>query len=304
MKNGIHAKFIVLAWLLLFGLTGCNGGGGGTPSTTPVNLSLTSISPTSGPIAGGTLITVTGTGFQTGATVELGNSPCIAPTIVSNTEITCTTTSSTTGTVNLTVTNSAGTTSTLSSAYLFIDPSAPTPAPTLVSISPTTGYTTGFTTITLTGTNFVAGLNIQVGNVDCGSIVINSASTATCQPPSQTAAATVSVSVTDTGGTASLPAAYTYVVAPTYTQLKTNIFSPICSTCHNPGGEGSGFVELLVYSSISNVLVPGNPSGSTLIQAVEGTIQGVPQMPEGETPLTTNQIQQISQWIASGAPNN
>ena len=43
--------------------------GAGTPPTTPT---MTSFTPTSGPTTGGTLITITGTNFASGATVRVG----------------------------------------------------------------------------------------------------------------------------------------------------------------------------------------------------------------------------------------
>jgi len=39
------------------------------------SVTVTSIAPNSGPAAGGTLVTIGGTGFETGATVDLGGQP-------------------------------------------------------------------------------------------------------------------------------------------------------------------------------------------------------------------------------------
>jgi len=51
----------------------------------------TSVSPTSGPQAGGTAITIAGNGFVAGATVDIDGVPCTSLTVVSATSITCTT---------------------------------------------------------------------------------------------------------------------------------------------------------------------------------------------------------------------
>jgi hypothetical protein len=57
---------------------------------------VSSVTPNTGPVGGGTPITITGTGFLTGATVEIGQGggpspsaiPCTDVTVVSSTEIT------------------------------------------------------------------------------------------------------------------------------------------------------------------------------------------------------------------------
>lgn len=56
-------------------------------------LSVLSIVPDSGPIAGGTQITITGTGFVSGTTVTIGGNPCGNLQILSPTQMTCVTAS-------------------------------------------------------------------------------------------------------------------------------------------------------------------------------------------------------------------
>ena len=98
--------------------TACIAGGDGTgdigalvlstqpPSTTPT---VTSISPSSGPAAGGTQVSITGTNFTTaGTTVAFGNTAATGVSCSSTT--TCTATSPAgSGTVDVTVTTSSGT---------------------------------------------------------------------------------------------------------------------------------------------------------------------------------------------------
>lgn len=52
---------------------------------------ITTVAPNIGPNTGGTAITITGTGFQIGATVTVGGTACTQVTVVSATSITCTT---------------------------------------------------------------------------------------------------------------------------------------------------------------------------------------------------------------------
>ena len=58
-----------------------------TPPAGPVVPTLTSISPTSGPASGGTVITLTGTNFASGATVLVNGVPATAVTFVSATQV-------------------------------------------------------------------------------------------------------------------------------------------------------------------------------------------------------------------------
>lgn len=80
---------------------------------------IISISPTSGTTSGGTSITVSGTGFSTGATVTLGGTAATNVVIVSSVSITATTAAHTAGTVDVVVTNSNGQSETLSNGFTY-----------------------------------------------------------------------------------------------------------------------------------------------------------------------------------------
>ena len=85
---------------------------------------MQSISPVNGPTAGGTSVTITGTGFAAGATVAIGGNPCTSVTVVSSTSITCTTPPHAAGAVDVVV--SVGTLqSSLPGSYTYIAPAAP-----------------------------------------------------------------------------------------------------------------------------------------------------------------------------------
>ena len=104
------------------------------------------------------------------------------------------------------------------------------------------------------------------------------------------------------------------------TQIQQQIFNPACIACHTDEGRTpSSNLNLKTGVSIANLInvasvgkagatrvVPGNPSGSYLIQKLEGApdIVGL-RMPRNGPPfLTTEQIALILQWIQNGAPNN
>lgn len=80
---------------------------------------VTAVSPTSGPSGGGTALTITGTGFSSGATVQLGGAAASSVNVISSTSITAVAPSHVAGTVNVAVTNTDGQSGTLSGAYTY-----------------------------------------------------------------------------------------------------------------------------------------------------------------------------------------
>jgi formylglycine-generating enzyme required for sulfatase activity len=112
------------------------------------------------------------------------------------------------GAKNVAVTTAAGT-STLKSGFTYV---VPTPAPTVSSVSPTSGSTLGGTAITITGANLTGASSVTVGGVAATSVVVFSPTSITAVTPAGTAGAKT-VAVTTAGGTASLTNGFTYVVS-------------------------------------------------------------------------------------------
>jgi hypothetical protein len=131
---------------------------------------VTGVSPTSGPTAGGTAVTITGSGFVSGATVVIGQGSgagagAVTATnvkVVSPTEITAVTGGGAKGgTWSLFVTTSGGTsTANVGDDFTYKTPSV---VPTVTAVSPKSGPITGGTAITITGTGFVAGATVVIG---------------------------------------------------------------------------------------------------------------------------------------------
>src|SRR5436305_1511932 len=98
---------------------------------------VTSITPTSGPAAGGTALTIKGSGFLAGATVTIG-SAATAVSVVSETEIKATTAATSAGAYEVVVSDGGGA-STGGPSYTYLGP------PTVTSITPTSGPSAGGT---------------------------------------------------------------------------------------------------------------------------------------------------------------
>ena len=126
---------------------------------------VSSVSPNSGPAAGGTAVTIMGTNFAAGATVMLGGAAASNVVVVSGTQITATTPTGSAGAVTVTVTVN-GQSGSLSNAFVYIV------APTVGGVSPITGSTTGGTGVTITGTNFAAGATVMFGSAAATNVVV------------------------------------------------------------------------------------------------------------------------------------
>ena len=119
---------------------------------------VTAVTPSTGTTAGGTVVTIAGTNLTTGATVTLGGLAARSVTVVGSTSIRATTGAHPAGPVDVVVRNPDGQQATLTSGFtyaVFADP-----PPTVTSVSPGTGPTSGGTTVTISGFGFRTGVAV------------------------------------------------------------------------------------------------------------------------------------------------
>src|SRR5208337_4546930 len=138
---------------------------------------VTKILPTSGPLIGGTTVTITGTGFTGATAVKFGTTAATSYTVVSATSITAVSPAGI-GTVDITVTTPSGTSATLPADEFTYDP-----VPAVTSISPAAGPLAGGTTVTITGTGFTGATAVTFGTTAATSYVVNSATSITAVSP-------------------------------------------------------------------------------------------------------------------------
>ena len=92
---------------------------------------------------------------------------------------------------------------------------APQPAPTVTSISPNSGSTTGGTSVTITGTNFASGATVKFDSTAASNVNVVNSTTITATSPAH-AAGTVSVVVTNANGqSGTLSNGFTYTTTTT-----------------------------------------------------------------------------------------
>ncbi|WP_218834982.1 IPT/TIG domain-containing protein [Paenibacillus sp. E222] len=180
-----------------------------------ISPTITSVSPTLGSTSGGTTVTLTGTNLTDATAVKFGATEATSYTVNSATQITAIAPAGSAGTVDVTVTTPGGT-STTSAADQYTYHAEPT----ITSVSPTSGPTTGGTAVTLTGTNLTDATEVMFGATAATSYTVNSATQITAIAPAGSAG-TVDVTVTTPGGTSTTSAAnqYTYHAAPTITSM-------------------------------------------------------------------------------------
>ncbi len=175
---------------------------------------VTGVSPTTGPMSGGTNVTVYGSNFAPGAVVDFGTSAASSVTVVSPTELTAASPAAAAGTVNLTVTTSTGTSPvTTADQFTYIPP------PSVTAVSPDYGGTGGGTSVTITGSNFSGATGVLFGTARAMTFSVVSPTSITATSPAGSPGA-VDVTVSTPYGTSATTSAdaFTYVMSA-YTAL-------------------------------------------------------------------------------------
>jgi hypothetical protein len=160
---------------------------------------VTSVSPAAGSLAGGSTVTVTGSGLATTTAVSFGGVDGFF-TVLDGAHLSVTVPSHAAGAVDVVVTTAGGrTTPSSSTVYTYVA------APTVTRITPVYAPLGGGSVITITGTNFRAGATVSVGGVAATSVVVASPTRITARVRAH-AAGTVDVRVSTVGGSSAISA--------------------------------------------------------------------------------------------------
>ena len=200
------------------------------------------------------------------------------------------------GTVDVTVTTPAGTSSTsLADSFTFES------APTVSGVSPVAGPLSGGTQVTITGTNFAGASTVDFGNQAATSFTILSATTITAPSPSQ-AAGSVDITVTSSSGTSATSSAdrFSYESPPTVSAV-----SPVAGL---PAGGSSVTITGTGFTGTSAVHFATAAAAFTVISATTITTTS----PSGSvgpvdvtvtTPAGTSATSAADQFSYEGVPN-
>ena len=181
--------------------------------------SISSISPNSGPLAGGNQVVVSGGGLDFHTTVWIGAHLCSDIIFDGSGTLTCNAPAGTQlSAVNVTLINKDGQRAHLKNGYTYSN-AAVTSGVTVTAISPATG--SSGTSVTITGTGFVSGATVAFGSAQATSVNVVSATSITCTAPAGTG--TVNVTVTVSGVPGTLSSGFTYTGTSTNGKTITTI---------------------------------------------------------------------------------
>ena len=200
-------------------------GTGTSVTQRPPSVSVAGIDPASGPEAGGTRVTITGTGFTSGAGVDFGTTASTLVIFGSSTEIIAASpASASAGPVDITVTTRAGTSAdTTADQFTYIPATAS--VPTVTSIDPASGPEAGSTRVTITGTGFTSGAGVDFGTTASTLVIFGSSTEIIAASPASASAGPVDITVTTRAGTSADTTAdqFTYIPATASVPTVTSI---------------------------------------------------------------------------------
>ncbi|GGN37318.1 hypothetical protein GCM10012285_11980 [Streptomyces kronopolitis] len=223
---------------------------------------LTSLSPTSGPTAGGNAVILTGTNLSGVTSVTFGATPA---SVVSNTatQVVVIAPAGVVSSVGVAVTTAGGTSNLLVYSYVAVA------APVLTGITPSSGPTAGGNTVILTGTNLSNATSVKFGATPAA-VVSNTATQVVVIAPAGVVSS-VGVSVTTAGGTSNL-LVYSYVApAP--------VLTTISPTAGPLGGGNTVTLNGTNLSGATSVKFGNNPAtvlSNTASQLVVSAPTGAP----------------------------
>jgi streptogramin lyase len=175
----------------------------------PAGPTVTNVTPSKGPVTGGTSVTITGTKFTGTSAVKFGSTKATSFKVDSDTSIEATAPPGT-GTVSVVV-SAPGVTGAIGARDKYSYVPGP-PPPTITKLSPKKGSPEGGTTVTITGANLLEVLSVSFGGVAVPYTISSPTSIAATAPPG-VAGALNDVRVTTPSGTSAVTKGdrYTYL---------------------------------------------------------------------------------------------
>ncbi|MBN1773687.1 MAG: IPT/TIG domain-containing protein [Deltaproteobacteria bacterium] len=167
---------------------------------------VTVVVPSSGGSRGGTVVTLTGSGFTGATAVTFGGVAATELVVLSDTELRCTTPVHAAGAASVVVRTADGTNA-ANELYTFVAGNTP---PTVAEVSPERGPTRGGTLVTLEGTGFLGAASVTFGGERATNVVVLGETQLRCLTPPHRQGA-VSVVVTTPDGSNGPNTLFTYV---------------------------------------------------------------------------------------------
>ena len=240
---------------------------------------VASVSPSAGPLSGGVSVVISGENLSTASAVDFGATPAVVVSDAS-TQVTVTAPAHAAGTVSVTVTTPKGTSTASNAAKFTYDA-----VPTISSLTPTSGTTTGGTSVVISGTNLSTASGVDFGATPA--VVVSDASTQVKATAPAHAAGTVPVTVTTPGGTSG-GVSFSYVAPP----------APAPS---GGGGGGGGGAPAIASPVVSSIRPSSGPiGGGTHVELVGTNLSTASAVDFGATPAVV--VSDASTQVAVVAP--
>jgi C1A family cysteine protease len=160
---------------------------------------ITKVSPNTGPLGGGTSVTITGTNLLGATQVYFGGIPAISYVVNGATQITATNPGDGAGTIDVIVAAINGTSATSSA-----DQFAYEGLPTVTGVSPSSGPVAGGTSVTITGTNLLGATQVYFGGSPATSYTVTSATSITTKSPVEQSGPVDAVTIITPSGTSAI----------------------------------------------------------------------------------------------------
>ncbi|MGW5129661.1 IPT/TIG domain-containing protein [Streptomyces sp. NPDC004069] len=173
---------------------------------------VSGVTPSQGPVSGGTTVTLTGTNLSGATAVLFDGSPATSLTVLSATRIVAVTPAHAAGAAAVTVTTPGGTSNPDDpNAYFYY-----APVPSLTGVAPPAGPSAGGTTATLTGTGLLNATAVRFDTAAASFTVVSDTQVTVVTPVH--AAGAAAVTLITPGGTSN-PLGYVYLDAPTLSSV-------------------------------------------------------------------------------------
>ncbi|HEX3795748.1 MAG TPA: IPT/TIG domain-containing protein [Acidimicrobiales bacterium] len=213
--------------------------------------------PLFGPVAGGTAVTITGSGLAGTTVVTFGGTAATNIINTSDSSITVTDPTHAAGAVPVTVTTAGGT-STLNQLFTYVD------IPVVTSFTPTSGPTVGGTLVTITGSNFAGPTTVVFGTTPGTDVTVVSPTEITVISPAH-AAGPVFLTLADFGGVVTPTQAFTYLAGPV---VLANGLNPAY------GPVGGGTVVTITGTGLTNTTAVtfGGAAGTSIVNSSDTSI--------------------------------
>ncbi len=244
---------------------------------------VSSLSPQSGPVAGGNSVTITGSGLGSATAVHFGSTAATGLVINSSSSVTVTAPAGT-GTVNVTVTTPAGTSPTVSGdRYAYRLP------PAVSKLSAKGGTAAGGTEVVITGSEFTGATAVYFGGVAAGEFKVTSSGSITVISPPDVGGK-LPVTVVTPEGTSPVTTKTQFKYTPSVTGVSPNTGQraggtsvTVTGSGFEPGTSGTAFkfgkgkvtsYECATTTTCTVVVPAAKAAGTVDVTVVVGKIKG------------------------------